>query len=260
MERFLKELAQISKGCPETDVARLLQKGIFPATSDSNGCERIKISHSVLIPRHFLPHVVGSQAQLSQPKPVMLYGYSSTISDGTFTHAQIITHIKTYPKGVSPDATNYGLCFPFLSIEIKSSLTAGGIWAATNQCAGSATACLKAIEHLNRSLPASDYAAGAQNLAYCVATDNNYAELLVAWKADDAAEYFMQRVETFVLSRPEEVQKLRGHVCSIIDWGKGPRLEGIRRTLDAVAASQAGKPVGGHAKKRKIEDDIDMAD
>lgn len=85
------------------------------------------------------------------------------------------------------------------------------------------------------------------NLSYCMAVDNKLAELYISWKEADGLSYYLQQVDTFVLSRPEELNNFRRQVRNILDWGKDARLTQIRDALDSIleenrkSASEASK-------------------
>jgi len=84
------------------------------------------------------------------------------------------------------------------------------------------------------------------NLSYCVTMDNNTAQLYISWKEDDL-NYYLQRVDAFLLSRPEDFKNFRKQVRNVLDWGKGTRLEQIKKALDVILeenrkrASEAAK-------------------
>lgn len=60
--------------------------------------------------------------------------------------------------------------FPFFAIEFKAAGgTRGDLWVATNQCAGTSSACLNAVERLNSLLPKYPGIQHVDNLSYSVA-------------------------------------------------------------------------------------------
>ncbi len=63
--------------------------------------------------------------------------------------------------------------------------------------------------------------------------DNNTAQLYISWKEDDLS-YYLQRVDAFLLSRPEDFKSFRKQVRNILDWGKDTRLNQIRDALDII--------------------------
>ncbi|KAK0703572.1 hypothetical protein B0T26DRAFT_598591, partial [Lasiosphaeria miniovina] len=47
-------------------------------------------------------------------------------------------------------------------------------------------------------------------------------------------EYYLQQIDIFVLSRPEEFQAFRTRVRNILDWGNDTRLKQIGAALDII--------------------------
>ncbi|KAF2254788.1 hypothetical protein BU26DRAFT_379878, partial [Trematosphaeria pertusa] len=125
-----------------------------------------------------------------------------------------------------------GLRFPFFAIEFKAAgSTRGDLWVATNQCAGASSACLSAIDQLIASL--REYTQRVDNLCYCIAVDNNTAQLYISWREDDL-NYYLQQAEAFLLWSPEHFRNFRKQVRNILDWGKDARLQQIRDALDII--------------------------
>ncbi|CAJ2508726.1 Uu.00g137520.m01.CDS01 [Anthostomella pinea] len=44
----------------------------------------------------------------------------------------------------------------------------------------------------------------------------------------------MQRVDAFLLTRPDDFKNFRSNVHNILDWGKNERLKSVRQALDVV--------------------------
>ncbi|KAK5656497.1 hypothetical protein OQA88_4474 [Cercophora sp. LCS_1] len=59
------------------------------------------------------------------------------------------------------------------------------------------------------------------------------ARLYVSWKHNDL-DYYMQKVDSFLLQEPQDYIEFRKHVKNIIDWGKDKRLKEIRESLDTL--------------------------
>lgn len=184
---------------------------------------------------HLIPNNPESQFRVSGPKPDLLYGYSGSLGDGAFTQTQFLAQGVLHPRNARfAEATTQGLRFPFFAIEFKAAGgTRGDLWVATNQCAGASSACLNAVYQLNTLLSEHPDVKRVDNLSYSIAVDNNTAQLYISWKEDDL-NYYLQRIDAFLLSSPEHFKNFRKHVRNILDWGKGTRLEQIKGALDVI--------------------------
>jgi hypothetical protein len=83
--------------------------------------------------------------------------------------------------------------------------------------------------------------------------DNNTAQLYVSWKEDDL-NYCLQRVDAFLLSRPEDFKNFRKQVRNFLDWGKDTRLKQIRDALDIILEENR-KKAAERAKTRQPPSD-----
>ncbi|KAK0655345.1 hypothetical protein B0T16DRAFT_451044 [Cercophora newfieldiana] len=247
---YLHGLEILDRGCTEANVESFLEDTVFPKDYDATYGRRagLESAKSSLMSSHLIPNNPESQFRVSGPKPDLLYGYSSDLRDGAFTESQFLAQEVLHPRNARfAEATAQGLRFPFFAIEIKAAGgTRGDLWVATNQCAGASSACLNAAYQLNTLLPKHPGVQRVDNLSYCVAVDNNTAQLYISWKEDDL-NYYLQRVDAFLLSRPEDFKGFRKQVRNILDWGKGTRLEQIKDALDVILeenrqrASEAAK-------------------
>ncbi|KAH8746110.1 hypothetical protein F5883DRAFT_529363 [Diaporthe sp. PMI_573] len=230
-------LDELAAGCDEDDVAAFLNDTIFPnpKSDPTYGPDTGLVSTSgALISQHLIPIDLTSPYRVTQPKPDKLYGYSGNASRA-FTQPQLLAQTTIHPRIPRyPAATSQGLRFPFFAIEFKA---AGGIrgdlWVATNQCAGDSSACLNAVYQLNTLLPEHPGVQRVDNLSYSIAVDNNAAQLYISWKEDDL-NYYLQRVDAFLLSSPEHFKNFRKQVRNILDWGNGARLKQIKDALDII--------------------------
>jgi hypothetical protein len=234
---YLHELEILAEGCTEADVEGFLEDAVFPKSLDPAygrlaGLESAKAS---LVSSHLIPNNPESPFRVSQPKPDLLYGYSGALGDGAFTQPQFLAQYSLHPQNARfAEATTRGLRFPFFAIEFKAAGgTRGDLWVATNQCAGASSACLNAVGQLNALLRKSEGKQGVDNLSYCIAVDNNTAQLYISWKEDDL-NYYLQRVDAFLLSSPEHFKDFRKQVRNILDWGKDTRLTQIKDALDTI--------------------------
>ncbi|KAI0873190.1 hypothetical protein GGS24DRAFT_517892 [Hypoxylon argillaceum] len=229
-------LETLAEGCDEGDVAAFLSRTIFPNPNDrAYGATAGLISNAgAPILQHLVPIDHTSRYRVAQPKPDKLYGYPGIV-DRAFTEPQLLAQTMLDAQTPHyPGATPQGLRFPFLSIEVKAAGgTRGDLWVATNQCAGASAACLNAIGQVNESLRDCQRLERVDNLCYTIAMDNNTAHLYVSWIGDDL-NYYLQRVNVFLLLRPEDLNSFRMQIRNILDWGKSTRLNQIRDALDFI--------------------------
>ncbi|KAI0871530.1 hypothetical protein GGS24DRAFT_471125 [Hypoxylon argillaceum] len=250
LNQAISRVETLTEGCTEDEVVKLLDNTIFPnpITDTTYGPGAGLMSNSnTLMAQHLVPTTPASPYRVTQPKPDMLYGYSDGMGEA-FTEPQLLAQTMLHPWNVDyPTATSRGLSFPFFAIEVKAAGgTRGDLWVAINQCAGASAACLNAASQLNWALQRCESTERVDNLSYCIAVDNVIARLYISWR-DDNLSYYLQQVDDFVLSRPEELQNFRKQVRNILDWGKGARLTQIRDALDIIleenrkSASKAAK-------------------
>ncbi|KAF4595442.1 hypothetical protein GQ602_001055 [Ophiocordyceps camponoti-floridani] len=244
----MRHLQNLTEGCDEQEVSKFLDYSVFAYSKThrtqetSPGLER---AVDAPISRHLVPANRESPYRISQPKPDMLYGYSGNAGQA-FTQPQLLAQTKIHDNPDYAVATSRGLRFPFLAIEIKSSCSGGSLWVAANQCAGASAACLNAVNQLNIALEACQSAHRVDDVSYAIAVDEKMAEIYISW-IEDGAQYRLQEVDSFLLSRPREFQDFRCRVRYILDWGRDTRLRQIRDALDIIleenrkAASAAAK-------------------
>jgi len=257
IDGYLDELGKLAEGCAEADVEGFLEDTVFPKPSDltygrSAGLGSAKSS---LMSSYLIPNNPESQFRVSGPKPDLLYGYSGALTDGAFTQPQFLAQEALHPQNARfAEATAQGLGFPFFAIEFKAAGgTRGDLWVATNQCAGASSACLNAVDQLNTSLQDNKSVQRVDNLSYCIAVDNNTAQLYISWKEDGLNNY-LQRVDAFLLSRPEDFKSFRKQVRNILDWGKDTRLKQIRDALNIILEEKRQK-AAKRAKSREPPSD-----
>jgi hypothetical protein len=124
-----------------------------------------------------------------------------------------------------------GLIYPFFIIEFKADGPggSGSLWAATNQCLGGSASCVNTVERLNCRLRQNKLKA-IDNTAFSIAMSGTEARLYVSWK-DDELNYYMQKVECFLLQRPDHYLEFCQYIRNIIDWGRDKRLKDIQDSL-----------------------------
>lgn len=244
LDAHLDTLDKLASDCYEMQFNRFLEKAVFPDESDLTFGEQagLQIGYSIVMPTHLVPGAFDmfrkTEDRIARPKPDLLYGYT----EKSFTDKQRLAQRSLHPR--SPNSTcgvAAGIIrFPFLAVEVKavgSTGGGGGLWVATNQCAGASTTCLAAVKLLNDSVASGGGKIQVDEISYSIAVDNYLALLYVSWRED--SRYCVQRVRSFLLSEPDQFVDFRKHVRNILDWGRKTRLSNIGRTLDTLADERA---------------------
>jgi hypothetical protein len=130
-----------------------------------------------------------------------------------------------------------GLLYPFLVIEFKGD--GGKMGEGLNQCLGGSASCVNIAESLNLQLGQlkSGEVRPIDSAAFSIAMNGSDVRLHITWKYN-VTDYHMAKVKSFSLQEPEQFINLRKYVQNIIDWGKGPRLNEIRASLDRLEESR----------------------
>jgi hypothetical protein len=160
---------------------------------------------------------------VSRPKPDLLYGYDWK----AFTLAQ--------QQFMAMDATEHtansgGLIYPFLVVELKGH--AGSLWMATNQCLGSAAACVNMVVKLNQSIEALATVSPVDTTVFSIAMNGTEVRLFASWR--EFGEFYTQQIGEFLVSRPQEFIQFRRFVRNVLEWGKDYRRPQIAAALDAL--------------------------
>ncbi|KAG5771368.1 hypothetical protein H9Q72_002057 [Fusarium xylarioides] len=236
-----KALEELGMGAAEPDVEKYFQTRVFP---DGEPGDSLKRSDRQPMAKHIVPST-GSCLKVSTPVPDMLYGYNRQKAFSK-QQAQLIS------MGTEMVANNQGLMYPFFLIEFKGEgpSGAGNLWVATNQCLGGSASCINIAENLNHRLRQckSGSARPIDSAAFSIAMSGTEARLYISWKRNEL-DYYMANVDSFLLQDPEHYLKFRKHVRNIIDWGRGGRLEGIRKSLDSLL-EESRKTASAAAKSR----------
>ena len=218
------DLHRLEMGTGESDVEEYFHANVFPnpKLSDSlQGTNRNPMAKQVV------PDV-GSELRVSTPVPDMLYGYSC---NGAFHQQQA----QLLSMGTEMVANSQGLIYPFFVIEFVADGPegCGSLWVATNQCLGGSASCVNIAERLNHQLRhyKSDKARPINSATFSIAMSGTEARLYISWKPNEL-DYYMQKVESFILQKPEQYVEFRKYVRNIIDWGKEKRLKQIQESLD----------------------------
>lgn len=210
---------------------------MFPKPGEEDDLRR---SDRQPMSRHAVPNA-GPQFKVGNPIPDMLYGYSRH-------HAFPDQQTQLISMGDEPVANNQGLIYPFFVIEFKGN--GGDLWVATNQCLGGSASCVNIAERLNDQLRKckSSKVKPVDSTAFSIAMNGTEARLYVSWKHSDL-DYYMQKVDSFLLQKPQDYIEFRKHVKNIIDWGKDNRLKEIRESLDTLL-EESRKRTSEAAKSR----------
>jgi hypothetical protein len=238
------------RGLDEPEVEDYFRDRVFPKPNPGGYLRR---SDRQPMSRHAVPNY-ETKLKISNPIPDMLYGYSRH-------HAFPDQQTQLISMGDRPVANNQGLMYPFFVIEFKGN--SGNLWVATNQCLGGSTSCVNVAERLNDQLRKckSSKVKLVDSTAFSIAMNGEVARLYVSWKHSDL-DYYMQKVDSFLLQKPQDYIEFRKHVKNIIDWGKDKRLKEIQESLDTLLeesrkrASEAAKsrlpPTKGLTSKSKM--------
>ncbi|KAK4444011.1 hypothetical protein QBC34DRAFT_335858, partial [Podospora aff. communis PSN243] len=239
------ELDALGLQCYESQVAGFFRKHIF------GECEALGLKASVGLPmaRHLLPRLPTAVFPVSQPRPDLVYGYAT---GPVFTSAQLLAlqglheQISFYAEGC------LDILFPFLTVDFKAAGGTGGdLWTAANQCAGASAACVQAVDQLNTVLGEVGCRRRVLNLCYSLAVDNHLAQLYASWRDENDKTVYIQRVDSFLLSNPENFARLHQRVLAILAWGRGARLHNIRWGLDLIIETRQ-KAASKVAKSRLV--------
>ncbi|KAI8722400.1 hypothetical protein NCS52_00383700 [Fusarium sp. LHS14.1] len=215
-------LEDLSRGASEARVENYFLVSVF---SDPEPFDHVtRTGKQKMVQRH-VPST-SSVHKVSIPMPDLLYGYTR---QNAFT--QQLTQLRTMGAGIL--AINEGLLYPFLLVEFKGE--SGNLWVATNQCLGGSATCVNITEELNDDLKqcTSVTAESINSAAFSIAIRNTEARLYVSWKQNER-QYHMADVGSYLLHDPEQYVKFNKIVQNILDWGRGERLEGIRKSLDRL--------------------------
>ncbi len=216
----------------ESDVARYFQNNIFYEPDPLDSLQR---ADKLPMAKHLVPGV-GSLLKVSIPVPDMIYGYTRE----AFSEQQ---EVQLYSMGYEMVANSLGLIYPFFVIEFKADNPSGtgSLWVATNQCLGGSATCINISERLNDRLKQrnnnqvqqNDQVQQIDSIAFSIAMTGTEARLYISWKNNEI-DYYTQNFKSFLLHDPEHYLNFRKYVLNIIDWGKGRRLETIRKSLDKL--------------------------
>lgn len=222
-------LAQLEYGAGEVAVERYFNANVFPEIDGPS-----HRSDKCMMYKHAIPGNPETPLRLSQPVPDIVYGYRYD----AFTEPQ---QMQLGGMGPEVKANSDNLYYPFLVIEMKADGPheeeggGGGLYVATNQCLGGSASCVKlAIDVYTHLRSCGDVKVHVHsNAAFSIAMNGTEARLFITWK-DDGCHYYMQKINHYMLQRPEELWHFRQHVRNILDWGGNARLDGIRETLDTL--------------------------
>lgn len=197
-----------------------------------DGAGSILLDERQPISRYCVP-AAPCPLKVSTPVPDMLYGYADCPAFSRQQRAQL----ATMSSEMNGSANIHNLRYPFLVVELKGDGPngAGSLWVATNQCLGASATCVNITERLNDQLrQVSDPSVQpVDSVSFSVATNGTEARLYVTWKENEQ-DYYMQRVSSFALQRPEHHVEFRRYIRNIIDWAKGRRLQAIQKSLDIL--------------------------
>ena len=237
-------LYNLENGTTESAVERYFTANILPALEPTD-----IVQHTINYPmaKHTVPGFgFGSNLTVSTPVPDMLFGYDRKRA---FPQQQQQTRLRS--MGNEMVANTQGLVYPFFVIEFKADGPggSGSMWAATNQCLGGSASCVNVAERLNCQLRQYDEIQPMNSAAFSIAMNGTEARLFVSWKHNE--NYYMQKVDSFLLQKPNNYIEFCKYVRNILDWGKEQRLNEIRDSLDRLLLEESGQMASQRAKSRR---------
>lgn len=238
-----KGLEKLAMGANKSVVRKYFQKTIFP---DPDPGDSLQCSDGEPMAEHAIPST-SSILKVSIPVPDILYGYNE---QEAFPQQQ--TQLVSMGTEMMGNDQNPGIIYPFLVIEVKGD--GESMWGAMNQCLGGSASCVNIAEILNRRVRMceSDMVYPIDSSIFSIAMNGAEARLYVTWKHNEQ-DYYMTTVDRFLLQDPEHYLKFRKYVLNIIDWGRGRRLEEIRKSLDDLL-EESRKRNSAAAKSHALSD------
>lgn len=242
---------------PEGEFCKLLSEShVIPLGDKDKGlyCTRGLPFKSNGLPRSDYP---DCYCPVCAPKPDYAYGYNDRALDS-----------RQQAKAQSPIYEPYTeLYWPFLITEAKSQAMGKTCFQAANQCASGGTVAVNAIAtlldkaysspvepedgplvHESERSTISQSTPGARQdnlqnptdaIVFSVAIDSMAAELYVHWRSADKRTFHLQRIDVYLILRPNELIQLQDKLQRIIAWGMGPRLDAIRTALNILVKNPA---------------------
>lgn len=199
--------------------------------------------------KHALPPLRFPHRRISNPVPDLLYGYDM---HEAFPEKRHRTQLISLGKKIMATEMCGSLIYPFLAIEFEGD--DGNIWAATNRCLGSGTACVHLAErlydHLEQSGSSSESVQPVDTAAFSIVMNGRHARLHVSWYRE-FGDYMTTSIAGFTLQRPEHYIEFRKYVRNILDWGNGKRLGEIQTCLDTLLLEEDRKKASAAAKSRQ---------
>ncbi|KAK8069960.1 hypothetical protein PG994_006576 [Apiospora phragmitis] len=202
--------------------------------------------------------------RVAVPQPSISFGYGEDTWDWFFTEAQKKAGKRMKPPmgevSVKGDMSDR-LMFPFfvteLTVQGPARKQRGGLWAATNRCMGGAATCVKTINSLNRLLREYPGAPKVNNVAISIATDQCYGELYASWSSEDEQQYYMRKIGMYALGREDDFAEFCSLVQSILDWGKGQRLQDVQSALEFRIQEELKADAAIKRTKEEIDGSVD---
>lgn len=220
-----EKLIDLEEGTDELEVERYMHNKVFIIPHSIKRSDKKRMFQGVV------PNDPTARYSISTPTPDSAYGYDR---NNAFPEHHVL---QLSDMGKEPIANGHDLLYPFLAIEFKADgpFRSSGLWVATNQCLGAASACVKIANTLNTRLR---QCRGHDDTlidcaAFSIAMSGTEARLFISWHAVDS-KYYTRKLESYLLQKPEDFIDFRRHVRNIIDWGRTERLAKIQEALDEV--------------------------
>ncbi|EPE04167.1 hypothetical protein F503_04682 [Ophiostoma piceae UAMH 11346] len=203
----------------ESEIETYLNGILFPSSRSAPGSVLYQLYRQVM-GKHAVPHVSGrDDIRVSTPVPDLLCGYKRMAA---FAEQAI----QLDDLGPEPSSHKADMIYPFFVVEFKG--TSGNMWVATNQCIGGSVSCTNMVSRLGERAP--DHK--VNNASFSIAINGTEARLHVTWK--EGTNFYMQKVDGFLLQNPSMFSLLHQYIDNIMDWGLGVRLQSIQDALNTL--------------------------
>ena len=247
-----KTVAEIEKlicgliSVPEEHIKKQLEPALFPSPASLDASETLCMNLGMPFSTKSIPEVKTfdgfgpPRPPITNPKPDVLYGYCKGALTKNQWDADTVIESNL---GRQVSETSSGNFWGFLVVEVKSQATGCNVFQASNQAAGGGSTCTNATHQLLQL--ASELRSNAnketedppvtrmESITFSIAMDQETASLFVNYLGEPE-EFYVHRVRTYVLHRPNEFMTLKGHVERILDWGLDQRLKRVREALDSI--------------------------
>ncbi|OXV10132.1 hypothetical protein Egran_02105 [Elaphomyces granulatus] len=219
-------LENLEMGTGEPEVEDYFRDNVFPKLGPLDALKRID---KAPMAKTVVLDVGSTKFKLSTPVPDMFQSVQLRRMDNEMA------------------ANSQGLLYPFFSAEYEADGPggSGSLWAATNQCIGSPTACVNIGERLNQRL--RDKSVELNTAGFTIAMSGTEARLFVSWRDNDR-RFYVQKVRSSALQEPEHFVQFHTHLFECY-----PRGDRKAASLTAKSRAQPWDENGSSSKRPRLE-------